>query len=77
MPIYSQGVVERELDSLVQAGIVKPFRNSEWAAPIVVVPKKDGRVRICGDYKVTINRSLDADQYPLPKPEDLFASLGG
>ena len=35
------------------------------------------RVRLCGDYKVTVNQSLEIGQYPLPKPEDLFASLSG
>ena len=51
--------------------------HSEWAAPIVAVPKKDGKFRICGDYKVTVNQALEIDQYPLPKPEDLFATLAG
>ena len=57
------------------SGILKRVTHSEWAAPIVSVPKKDGRVRVCGDYKVTVNPSLDIDQYPLPKAEDLFATL--
>ena len=52
-----------------------PF--SEWAAPIVVAPKKDGHICICGDYKVTIDLSLDIDQYPLPKSDDIFTSLTG
>ena len=51
--------------------------HSEWAAPIVAVPKKDGNVRVCGDYKVTINPDLEVDQYPLPKPENMFATLAG
>ena len=50
---------------------------SDWAAPIVAVPKPDGTVRICGDYKVTINPVLQIDQYPVPKAEDLFSTLAG
>ena len=55
----------------------KLINHSEWAAPIVAVSKKDGTTRICRDYKVTINSMLEIDQYPLPKPEDLFATLAG
>ena len=51
--------------------------HSDWAAPIVAVPKQDRKFRICGDYKVTVNQVLSVDQYPLPKPEDLFATLAG
>ena len=43
----------------------------------MAVPKQDGKFRICGDYKVTVNAALDIDQYPLPKPDDLFTSLAG
>ena len=53
------------------------MNQSEWAAPIVAVPKSDGRIRICGDYKVTVNPHIEPDRHPLPKPDDLFASLSG
>ena len=51
--------------------------HSEWAAPIVAVQKPNGRFCICGDYKVTINPALAINQYPLPRPEELFVSLAG
>ena len=75
IPFALKEPVERELKRLETSGILKRVTHSEWAAPIVSVPKKDGRVRVCGDYKVTVNPSLDVDQYPLPKAEDLFATL--
>ena len=39
--------------------------------------KPDGNVKICGDYKVTINQYLEVDKHPLPKAEDLFVELSG
>ena len=50
---------------------------SDWAAPIVPVLKQDGSVRICGDYKITVNQAAKTDSFPLPRIDDLFASLSG
>ena len=69
--------MEGELDRLVEKGILHKVDHSDWAAPIVPFPKSDGTIHICGDYKVTINPSLLVDQYPLPRPNDLFACLTG
>ena len=77
VPFALRDTVGQELDRLERDGILTKVTHSEWAAPIVTVPKPDGRIRICGDYKVTINQALDVDQYPLPKPEDLFTALTG
>ena len=77
VPFAIREPVARELDRLEEAGILHKVEYSEWASPIVPVPKKDGSIRICGDYKVTINPVLEVDQHPLPKPSDLMASLTG
>ena len=77
VPFALREAVERELDRLVKQEILEPVRTSEWATPIVVVPKKEGNIRICGDYKVTVNPALAVDIHPIPKPQELFASLAG
>ena len=51
--------------------------HSDWAAPIVALLKKDGGFPIIGDYKVTVNAVQYVNQYPLPNPSELFASLAG
>ena len=66
-----------ELGRLESQGVVKKVERSDWASPIVCVPKKDESIRICGDFKVSINRVLLDNPYPLPDTEDVFATLGG
>lgn len=51
--------------------------RSEYDTPIVPVIKSNGSIRICGDYKITINPILKDFHYPLPRIEELFATLGG
>ena len=41
------------------------------------VKKKDGTVRICGDYKTTVNKATQDDKYPIPRIEDLAYDLSG
>ena len=59
--------VEWELEKLQSMGIISPVQFSRWAAPIVPVVKQSGEVRICRDYKITVNRAASADSYPLPR----------
>ena len=49
--------------------------HSEWAAPVVVVTKKDGGIRICADFKMTINPHLHMQTFPLPTPDEIYSTL--
>jgi len=69
--------VEDEIRRLEIEGIITPTNWSEWATPVIAIPKPDGTVRLCGDYKVTVNPAIKVDKYPLPTTEDIFASLTG
>ena len=69
--------VDAELDHLIERNIIVPVTHSNWAAPIVPVLKEDRTVRICGDYRLTVNQTCRVNPYPVPRIEDLFATLGG
>lgn len=70
--------VEEELTRLVAEGILEPVTFSDWAAPIAAIRKSDKQsVRICGDYKMSVNPVFKLDRYPIPRVEDLFATLSG
>ena len=77
VPYAIKGKIEQELQRLENEGVVSKVVESEWAAPIVPVIKSDGSVRLCGDYKVTVNQAIKSDSYPLPRTEDILASLAG
>ena len=78
LPYFFREKVEAELEKLVADGTLEPVEHSEWAAPIVAVLKPDKqRVRICGDFKQTVNPVAQLDKYPIPRIEDLFSKLAG
>ena len=64
-----------ELDCLEKDEVIEKISHSEWVTPIVVVRKPTGKVRICGDFKVTLNPMLKSDVDPFPLPEELFHKL--
>jgi len=72
VPYALREPVEAELRKLEENGVIKKVERSEWASPIVVVLKADQSVRICGDYKVSINPSVEDEQITLPATQDLY-----
>ncbi|XP_062541355.1 LOW QUALITY PROTEIN: uncharacterized protein K02A2.6-like [Armigeres subalbatus] len=77
VPFTSVAKVDAELDRLEQLDIITPVDFSQWAAPIVTVRKPNGKIRICADYSTGLNAALEANNYPLPVPDDIFTKLNG
>jgi hypothetical protein len=67
----------KELELLESESIITKIPTSEWATPIVPIVNISENILICREFKATINPQLDIEQYPLPRIEDIFASLAG
>ena len=52
----------QDLERLERAGLIQKVPYSGWAAPLVPIPKGDEGIRLCGDFKVTVNPVLKVDQ---------------
>lgn len=61
VPFALKEVGGEELNCLEDKGILEHMSCSDWAALVVPVPKGDGHIKICGDYKVTVSSCLKLD----------------
>lgn len=77
VPYAMKEKIEYELERLLKLGVIAPVDYSDWATPVVPILKKDGSIRLCGNFKITINPFLEQDEYPLPIAQELFDKLGG
>ena len=73
-PLAYEKDLEKEINDMLEAGIISPS-SSAWSSPIVIVPKRDNTIRVCIDYR-QLNKTLVKDSYPLPRIDDIFATLG-
>lgn len=77
VPFPLREKVNEQLNKMVADGIISPVKHSRWATPLTIVPKPDGSLRLCGDYRSTVNASCLADSYPLPTSNEAFFALAG
>ena len=63
-PNYAKKVKE-EIDSILEVGFIAEVKSSDWLFPIVVVPKKNGKLRVCVYYR-KLNAQTVKDPFPLP-----------
>jgi len=77
LPFALKDQVSDEIDRLVIAKLLIPVEISDWGTFIVSVIKSDGSTRLCGDYKVTLNKYLEIDRYPIPRVANLMNVFQG
>ena len=68
--------LKEEVDKLLKAGFIVPVEIAEWVSPTMVTPKKDGRWRVCVDFK-PLNTATKKDPYPLPFIDQILDSVAG
>ncbi|GBM00374.1 Uncharacterized protein K02A2.6 [Araneus ventricosus] len=73
VPYALREKVDKELDSLEATGIISKSITSDWGSPLVVIPKGDGTVRLCVDYKAGVNDLLMNVNYPIKKMDVLHS----
>ncbi|KAJ8879504.1 hypothetical protein PR048_020112 [Dryococelus australis] len=67
--------VDAEIDTLEAEGVLINVETSDWGSPLVVIPKADGGVCLCIDYKADVNERLQDAHYPIRKIDDTLNSL--
>ena len=70
----ARAVEEEHVLKMRDQGVIEPAQ-AEWASPVVIVPKPDGSLRFCVDYR-KLNASTVKDTYPLPRMDEYLDSLG-
>ncbi|KAL1269230.1 hypothetical protein QQF64_031519 [Cirrhinus molitorella] len=66
--------MKQEIETMLELGVIEQS-SSEWNNPIVLVPKKDGTLRFCLDFR-KLNAVSKFDPYPMPRVDDLIEKLG-
>ncbi|KAL1276731.1 hypothetical protein QQF64_036354 [Cirrhinus molitorella] len=74
IPEARRQAVEEELQDMLKLGVIEPSR-SPWSSPIVMVPKPDGTLRFCNDFR-RLNEISEFNGYPMPRVDELLDRLG-
>ncbi|KAL0152472.1 hypothetical protein M9458_052195 [Cirrhinus mrigala] len=74
VPESRRQAIEEKIQEMPKLGVIEPSR-SLWSSPIVMVPKPDGTLRFCNDFR-RLNEVSQFDSYPMPRVDELLDRLG-
>jgi hypothetical protein len=69
-------IVKEELQKLLNVGFIYPISDNKWVSPLVIVPKNNGKWRVCVDYRA-LNKGMQKDHFPLPFIDQVLDNLAG
>ncbi len=67
-------IVIQDIDKLFVIGFIKPIEDVTWLSSIIVVPKKNGKLKICVDFR-KLNVATKKDPYPLPFTDEVINTI--
>ena len=76
IPQIHKATLMKEIDRLVDIGVLKMLTSSEWASPTFIIPKKDMTVRTISDFW-ELNKGIVRRPYPIPKISTTLQELEG
>ena len=68
--------VKEEIDKLLRVWFIRAVKKATWLSPIVVIPKKNGQIRVCVNYR-KLNASIVMDAFPLPFTDGVLDAVAG
>jgi hypothetical protein len=71
-----QEIIKFELHKLLDVDFIYPIFDSKWVSPLVIVPKKNGKWRVCVDYR-ELNKATAKYYFPLPFIDQILDTLTG
>ncbi|XP_015124154.1 uncharacterized protein K02A2.6-like [Diachasma alloeum] len=78
IPLGMAEMVYEALGDMEKQNMITPTDQSDWTTPVLFVPKKlERKLRVVGDYKVTVNPAITNSEYPLPTVKEAMATLNG
>jgi hypothetical protein len=74
--VERQDFIHEEVRKLLHASFIEEVHHPVWLANPVIVPKANGKLRMCIDY-TSLNKACPKDPYPLPRIDQIVDSTSG